>query len=360
MNLQTLATAADVAVGTALKDYSLIAGSTEPCEVARLVAHMPAILATQWSPFVASGSMTVSAVFCHNIPRVSWKSLLHSATKPCKPELADLLLILQRGSGVSRVSRSLLVQAKRAEGNDVCKLTQESELIQRYMYANWPSFEVLNPPANAPKIPTPFVVWQPTYYRSKQAKYAVVRPKGTCNEGWRLESAVAALPVSPSASAFTVPDGVSVGESDSLGLGLAKLYQGTEGRQCDLGDDWSQLTNYLVWFASDRMSQGLPLSHVAGGKVVAGASPPQIAAATSYMAQHAPFLKYTGNHHLLPGMDDWVHLDRVRDGFISWPLTPLERFIQEPVQGFGVIRIVIDDDLRIDDVEARRPSSTPL
>lgn len=357
---QQLENAADAAILLALNDTTVIKGTNEPSEVARLVNALPENLVQAWSGFVTSGAMTVSAAFCHAKPRVAWKSPLLGRVEPHEPELADLLLVMDVQGKNGRSRRALLIQVKKSkETGKQCTLTRENDLVQRYMYSEWPTFDVLGAHGNASQMPPKNVdISNPPASKNQQSRYAVVRSIGTNDPGWSLELAAAPFsppkpPAPPSHKAFKSLGNVTLGAQKSLGKGLAELYSGAIGRDCNIADDWSNLVSYLeayVW--EHTASSALP--HV---QAAVGAAPSALTSATSYLAAPAlQFVGYSGNRHV--PFSQWMYLHLFQPGagggvLYRWPRLnhpsepPETKF--EPEGGFGVIRIVVDQPLRSDE-----------
>jgi hypothetical protein len=354
---QQLVDAADVAIDLALKDTTVVKGTNEPSEVARLVNALPENLVHAWSGFVASGAMTVSAAFCHAKPRVAWISPLLGHSKPHEPELGDLLLVMDVQGKSGRSRRALLIQVKKSKTKGMqCTLTREDDLVQRHMYSEWPKFDVLGAQQNASQMPPQNVdISTPPASKNLQSRYAVVRSMGTTSPGWSLELATAPFspPKPPTHMTFKSLGNVGLGTQQSLGKGLAELYSGAIGRDCNVADDWSNLVSYLeayVW--EHTASDDLP--HV---QAAVGANPSALTSATSYLAAPAlQFVGYSGNRHV--PFRQWMDPNLFQSGegggvFYRWPQynhpsePPATNFA--PERGFGVIRIVVDQPLRIDE-----------
>lgn len=356
---QILANAADVAIGNALQDLSVVTGTDEPDEVARLVSALPDNLVNEWSGYVATGAMTVSAAFCHAKPRVAWASPLVGRTTPHKPELGDLLLIMDVQGPTGRKRRALLIQVKKSKSRTLkCTLTVEGDLVQRYMYSEWPIFNVLGAqPTTTNPPPQNVNIALPNTAKNLQSRYAVVRSAGTSSPGWKLELATAPflLPTPPIATSFKSIGNVTIGAQQTLGTGLAELYSGSTGRDCDVGDDWSNLIAYLENYVGIHTSS-FALPHV---QPAAAAAPSGLMSATSFLSSPSRFVGYSGNQHLLLGSDkrQWMDPRLLRYGaprgsFYRWPnhnypTVPGEK-IYEPNGGFGVIKVVLDYPLELE------------
>lgn len=362
---QFLADAAEAAVTRALRDKSVVKGTNEPSEVARLVNALPDHLVKEWSSFVVSGAMTVSAAFCHAKPRVSWASPLVGNQISHEPELGDLLFIMDVQGKTGRERRALMIQVKKSTNKNLkCTLSSEGDLVQRHMYSEWPNFDVLgaqpittNPPPHNVDISTPFKA------KNLQSRYAVVRSATTTSPGWTLELATA--PFKPSSTSktktFKSLGSVIIGAQQSLGNGLAELYKGVIGRDCDIGDDWSELVEYLEDYVGNHTSSSA-LPHV---QTTHGAIPTGLRSATSFLsAPHTTFVGYSGNRHLLThsGFSQWMDPELLCPGahggvLYKWPRHnyPTGRLKEEfkPDSGFGVIRIALDQPLKIEDETMR-------
>lgn len=350
-----LVDAADNAIKQSLQDGSVVAGTNEPSEVARLVNALPGNLVHAWSGYVASGALTVSAAFCHAKPRVSWASPLYNRADPHEPELGDLLLVMDVQGNSGRNRRALLIQAKKPKGK-ICTLSTEEDLVQRYMYANWwPPFRVLGIKAGVSVTPPqPVDISTPTAARDTQARYAIVRSNGSKDVGWFLEVGTGPfdVPQPPTATEFKSLGNVELGLQQTLGEGLVSLYSGTVGRDCRGSDDWSKLVAYLEAYVWEHTA-GYTLPHV---KPATGAAPSALVSATSFLSPPRNFVRFSQNRHLLFGMDDWMNRNLflgVAGGgaLYSWPQynRPLQASatLFEPQQGFGVIQIVVDHPLEI-------------
>lgn len=369
-----LVDAAESAIDLALNDRAVVTGTNEPSEVARLVNALPEKLVQAWSGFVASGAMTVSAAFCHAKPRVAWESPLVGHGKRHEPELGDLLLIMDVPGKTGRNRRALLIQVKKSKTTGTqCTLTREEDLVQRHMYSDWPEFDVLGAQGNASKLPPQKVdISWPQASKNLQSRYAVVRSIGTTDPGWSLELATAPFspPMPPTHKTFKSLGNVTLGAQESLGKGLVNLYLEAIGRDCNAADDWSALVSYLEAYVWEHTAID-DLPHV---QAAVGAAPSALTSATTYLAGPAlRFVAYSGNQHvpvsasmLIEGSRahgftsyrQWMHADLFQPvagggAVYRWPglnhpsEPPETKF--EPQSGFGVIRIVVDEPLRIDE-----------
>ncbi|VWC76100.1 hypothetical protein BLA39750_00881 [Burkholderia lata] len=351
MPINTLASNADLAVSLSRKDNSVIDGTSEPNQVARLVAKLPRNLVTAWQPFVQEGSLTVSAAFCHFKPRVKWSSPLQGKSKAFhSPELADLLLIFDvpQADG-SRVERALLIQAK-VSSKGSCSLTAEGDLVQRHMYAHWPAFSVLGRKPSVAKIPDPVNIKGGG--QSLQSRYACVEDDVGADPAWLIEAGDPTSPNVSTVSSFADGGGVSLTLSESLGDGLARMYAGSLGRRSDQADDWSSLVRYLeeyvVAYTATRK-----LSHVVPQP---GVTAPALTSATTFFAgSDCTFPRYRQVRHLLRGMNDWVNDVRwfqplhggggQRLGYLmDWPgeSLPGDAPVDLTEPSFAVIRISVE------------------
>lgn len=354
---QQLVDAADIAIELALKDNGIVEGTNEPSEVARLVNALPNNLVQAWSDFVGSGAMTITAAFCHAKPRVAWASPLMGHNKRHEPELGDLLLVMDVQSKNGRSRRALLIQVKKSKANGMqCTLTREDDLVQRYMYSDWPVFDVLGAQGNASKVPLKNVnISGLPSQMNLQARYAVVRSRDSKSPGWFLELATAPFspPQPPTHKKFKSLGNVTLGTQQSLGKGLAELYSGAIGRNCDVNDDWSNLISYLETYVWEHTAS----HHLPHVQAALGAVPSALTSATSYLAAPAhQFVAYSGNRHV--PASQWMSSNLFRPAknkgvLYKWPGLnyPLQssEIPVEPENGFGVIRIVIDQPLKLDD-----------
>lgn len=369
-----LVDAAELAIDLALNDRAVVSGTCEPSEVARLVNALPEKLVQAWSGFVASGAMTVSAAFCHAKPRVAWKSPLLGHPKSHEPELGDLLLMMDVQGKTGRNRRALLIQVKKSKTKGKkCNLTSEEDLVQRHMYSDWPEFDVLGAQGNASKLPPQKVdISRPPALRNLQSRYAVVRSIGTTDPGWSLELATAPFspPMPPTHKTFKSLGNVTLGAQQSLGKGLVELYSGAIGRDYDAADEWSDLVSFLEAYVWEHTAK-YKLPHA---KIAVGAAPSALTSATTYLSGPAlQFVGYSGNRHLSfsPRMRFLGYRGNAETPFSQWmdaelfqpvagggalyrwpglnhPSEPSETKF-EPQRGFGVIRIVVDEPLRIDE-----------
>jgi len=357
--IQKLIDEAENAIELSLKDKTVVEGTDEPSEVARLVNALPDNLVRAWSDFVKKGAMTVSAAFCHAKPRVTWKSPLLNHPEPHEPELADLLLIIDVQGKTKRDRRALLIQVKKSKTKGKrCTLTKEGDLVQRHMYSDWPTFDILGTWQNAIKTPPKNVsISTPSPLKDLGTRYAVVRSIGTNHPGWSLELSTAAYspPQPPIHSKFKSFGHVTLGTQQSLGTGLVDLYLGKIGRDCDASDDWSNLVSYLEAYVWEHTNSD-DLPHV---EVTAGATPSALTSATTYLAT-SNFVMYSGNTHVLGSQWMYPALFEPQGGgaaIYRWPglnrpSTPSEIEFR-PESGFGVIRVVIDYPLDVSASEDR-------
>lgn len=351
MTLTDLALAADDAINQARLDNTIIDGSDEPDQVARLVTSLPKLLVDAWHKYVKSGALTVSAAFCHAKPKVSWKSTLLG--KPTHgPELADLLFIFDvKNSGGTRIRRSLLIQAKKGDGAK-CTLSDEGDLTQRYMYSDWPPMSLKGVPKSFAVTPT--FVLKPVG-ADNQARYACFDSNSATTPAWTLEGSASTMPNTAGLTSFKDGGTVALTLNSSLGMGLAQLYNGTLGRQCDIpGDDWSELTGYLERYISKHVPYNKNKKTFPSVTVHPGISPlPLVAASSFFAAFPIAFPRHSATEHLLLGMNDWVHMNMVRPAgenglFYDWPpynTSPPEKPINLDSPGLGIIRVVIDEPL---------------
>ncbi len=262
---------------------------------------------------------------------------------------------VQGKTGRSR--RALLIQVKKSKTKRMqCTLRTEEDLVQRHMYSDWPEFDVLGAPGHASKLPPKAVnIASSSALKNLQSRYAIVRSKSTSNPGWSLELATAPFSPSkpPAHQTFKSLGKVTLGAQQTLGKGLADLYSGAIGRDCNLADDWSILVSFLETYVWEHTaSQKLP--HVTAA---AGAAPSALSSATTFMA--APSLSFvgcSGNQHV--PFNQWMQSElfqHVPQGgaLYRWPdhnhpRTPPETKFK-PNSGFGVIRIVVDRPLRFDE-----------
>lgn len=349
-----LATSADQAVLLASNDKSIITGSSEPNQVARLVTSLPHQLVKAWQPFVASGALTVSAAFCHAKPLVDWSSPF-SEKSTRRSELGDLLIIFDTpdSRGV-RIKRSLLIQAKISKTSS-CSISSETELAQRYLYSHWPEMKLCGvPPALTAPDPLDISDCFSDGGQDIQARYAGVEVGSVVSPAWFLESGASTFPSITGGSSIKSAGSISLSFKSSLGSGLAEIYLGRLGRRCDLNDKWSELSVYLEKYVSKFVPWN-PLPHVS---VKSGISPlPLVAATTLFANKQEPFPLYTDTGHLIYGMREWVEPKLLEAGprhslLYHWPDYNISRQIDHKLEidqpGFGIIRVAIDQPLVFD------------
>ncbi|VWD20390.1 hypothetical protein [Burkholderia lata] len=303
MQINALASSADLAVSLSRKDNSVIDGTSEPNQVARLVAKLPKNLVKAWQPFVKEGVLSVSAAFCHFKPRVKWDSPLkgRSGTHH-SPELADLLLIFDvPQTDGSRLERALLIQAK-VSSKKYCSLKDEGDLVQRYMYSNWPKFSVLGIKPTIANISNPVNIGGSG--KNSQSRYACVEDDVGADPAWLVEVGDPTSPDVSTVSSFEDGGSVSLMLSESFGEGLARMYAGSLGRRSDQADDWSSLVRYLEEYVVSHTASR-KLSHVT---VQPGMTAPALTSSTTFFAgTDCTFPRYRQVRHLLRGMNDWVN-----------------------------------------------------
>lgn len=350
----TLSSAADSAIKKARSNNNIITGRSEPNEVARLVASLPEQLIHAWQPFVTEGAMTVSAIFCHAKPRVSWESPLNGRLAH-QPELADLLFIFDTQHNGAREERALLIQAKISDAGKL-NLSTEGELVQRYMYSNWPKISLPKTPNHLLPSSSPLIL-SPAGINpcDIQGRYACVEQCLTADPAWLIESGPSTMSkLSDKATTFKSSGDISLSLSTSLGEGLVQIYSGLLGRRSDQKDDWSKLIKYLQSYAA-HYAQQKSLPHVTS---CAGAIPPPITSAKTYFANITPkFLRHSKIKHLLLGLNDWIDPHLIiptphGGSTLNWHISPPPgstglNFDDTP-PGFGVIRIAIDEPLHTD------------
>ncbi len=124
-----------------------ISGDQEPKEVARLIFGLPTALQAIWQRGVptamAGQQVEVGGRFCHMSPKVRWSGNDGAHTFTHAPELADLLVTVERYGQ----RKALLIQtkARKAASNTsrvTMRLSDAGTTVQRYMYAKWPPLTV--------------------------------------------------------------------------------------------------------------------------------------------------------------------------------------------------------------------------
>lgn len=351
MPLTHLIQTAESAISQSRQDDSIVKGTSEPNQVARIVAGLPEMLVNAWGPYVKTGALTVSGVFCHAKPYVSWESPF-DATKTERPELADLLIIFDKTADDGmQEERALLLQAKVGKGGEF-SISNGGPQVQRYMYATWKPFKVLgvNEEFTQPLIPTD-IKSSPDI----GTRYVCVDEDRNATSAWMLEDNAATFDESKSANSFKdIPRKTYYAEK-SLAAGLVEMYQGVLGRLTKQKDDWSTLIEYLVEFATYQNSAtGAKLSNVA---LQSSVEPVFISKATTFVPypnsiHTMPFLfpRYWNKQHLFHTVNNWcepswIHKGNKNGAYIKWfgpPKENIEINLQEGESGFGIIRIALD------------------
>lgn len=325
MDIQALTALAEAATSQCVGDTSNVAGTGEIAEVARLVLGLPDRLVKSWGPQLHLGKIEVDGVFCHATPQAFWTDP-YNAPHLQHPELCDLLIVLDDyPPHGARQRRAFLLQAKRGQSG-MFAVGTGGPSVQRYMYANWPKFDLVGRPLddllNVQLAP-------PSPGQCPGSRYALVDDTSSPKR-WSIE-VTQAQPIIPSTSfndyACQVLAPIGLGEA------LVGMMSGTVGSQCN--GDWGCVVAYLLKLAKEREAEnrqpagvksstsGVILAHSAHASTFVNALP----TSASFTLREYPFM-----HHLL--RSQWREDIRHRSTLMSG-----DRF--EPTEGFGVIHIKI-------------------
>jgi len=323
MNTTLLTQLADEAIDRCMLDTSQVVGVGEIAQVARLVLCLPDVLVNAWRPHMTSGWMEIEGVFCHATPNAYWDDPGSTSTPPeqKQPELCDLMIVIE--TGVNRQSkadkRAFIVQAKLGESGSI-KIGSGGPAVQRYMYANWPLFDLCGLPLDRLKG----VNIAPNMAGSCEGgRYACV---DVANRTWSIEAAQAPV-VSPFnklddyASTVTTPE--------SLGSELVAALAGQAGAECR--GHWALLVHHLQLLAVARLFEG---REPAGVKAQAAAKPLSHACRASTFVgrwEGTPFARTFG-------YDERVLYSLLERGGSVASTIPKGELL-EPQQGFGVLKI---------------------
>lgn len=323
MNTTLLAQQANAAIDQCMLDTSQVVGSGEVAQVARLVLGLPNLLVDAWRPHIASGWIEVEGVFCHATPNAYWDDPQSTRTPPeqRQPELCDLMIVVDTGAtrGSPLETRAMLVQAKLGESGAI-KISSGGPAAQRYMYANWPLFDLCGlplPPLKGVNIAPPLAG------TCRGSRYACV---DVSNRTWTFEAAQA-----PVVSPFNRLDDYAstVFTSASLGAELVATLIGQAGEKC--AGDWARLVYHLQRLAVARLFEG---RHPAGVKAQVGATPLSHACRASTFAsrwENAPFVQ-------TPLLYNRAPYSLLQHGGSVGSTIPKGELL-EPQRGYGILKI---------------------
>ena len=320
MNSKVLSTLANQEIAGCVSNTSRVLGTGEVAEVARLVLGLPDLLVNKWRPYVAAGTLEVEGVFCHASPQAKWINPFSKKIPPEEkhPELCDLIIVVEStGSGSSPAGkRAALIQAKLGT-NKSMKISGHGPSVQRFMYANWPAFDLAGKPMgkliNVQIRPTPNGTCQGT-------RYACV---DVGNQRWDVEASQASEVVSH--SSFGQYSG-TFKASDTLGDFLVAMLGGASGANCT--GNWEGLVKHLQNLAIVRLLTGQSL---AGVKAAASTSALSHAARAIAYVSHVP--------PLVPNSPwrEWYVPTGLMNRSTRSTFSRGETF--SPTQGFGILTI---------------------
>jgi hypothetical protein len=142
--IPSLESAADAAINGVLRTGAVAAKQKVPTGevgfVAAFVLGAVPDIARAWRPIIKPHgySIQMTGVFCHQTPMASFTDT-SGVARTC--ELADLLVVVDdMTSGAATIRWAVLVQAKMAKKRGGQTLTQQGDLIQLDLLANWPNF----------------------------------------------------------------------------------------------------------------------------------------------------------------------------------------------------------------------------
>lgn len=330
----SLATAAEAAVRTCLANPSLVLGTGETAEVARLVLHLPDALVNAWKPFMSAGELDVLGVFSHKTPKTRWVDPRTKETQ--SPELCDLLLVIDSTSAQGRARRALVVQAKPASSGSSGKfsVSKGSPEVQRYLYTHWPKFTLTG--SGGSSI-TAFDIAPLAVGTCPGTRYACVNVGANPPaSGWWVEGKQAHATKEGSYSGTfqaTVP----------LGEALSDMVGGKLGAALTSDSDWKKLVEQLETVAENRQLLGKNLSDVVA--TASGTVLNHVKAASLFMTDASRFFdsKATCGHSY------WGD-DALGSGAIPPNGERPAVIVEEEGVGFGVIYVrLILPEWRIDE-----------
>lgn len=242
-----LATAAENAIRACRVETNPVAGSGEVAEVARLVLQLPEKLTREWSKHLSGGELDVIGVFSHKTPKTSWTCTLDETVY--RPELCDLLIVLDREDAGVRTKRALMIQAKVADpqaapGDFI--IAKDGEDAQRYLYAHLPHFRL----TGLASKPAAFNITPSPNGSCLGSRYASINVDcATSNSGWWLERT---QPVAPAKPKILADYAGRYQANTPLGQALYEMLTGSLGAALTLGSEWERLVEHLMRVAEAR------------------------------------------------------------------------------------------------------------
>lgn len=284
-----LADLAEAAIRNCLGNTTLVAGSGETAEVARLVLQLPEELVSAWRQELTAGELDIIGVFCHKTPRARFNDTI--AHWSGEPELCDLMLVVDSEDSGVRDRRALLIQAKLPSGAASGQFLIETGTPekQRYLYTNWPQFELTGLGRPLPPI---FQIAPKPIGSCLGSRYACVDVSTPAPaSGWLIEDAQAQVP----------NDGNYYGVQQAtlpLGEALRRMLAGTLGAPLTSGSEWERLEKHLLAVAEHRSAAGKGPSDVKA--TASGTLLPHVAAASLFIRNSHVFFdsKATAGYRL--------------------------------------------------------------
>lgn len=243
-----LGAAADTAVNGSLRMGARHVGQTQPTGevgfVAAVVLGAVPAIAAAWRPILrpAGYSVSLTGVFCHQTPRVSFRDAV-GTLRHC--ELADLLVVVDDlSSGTPGRRWAALIQAKMARKGGGQSLASQGDLTQLDLLSRWPQFTL--PPGFAPGARD----FSTCVHRGGPldcGRYGLI--DGQPAPAWHLQAPAKSMPAG----------------GDQLGTFLARMIENGQvgyGREATgFSDDWSRTVDELT-----KVTAGLAFAYAAGLK----------------------------------------------------------------------------------------------
>jgi hypothetical protein len=330
-----------------------VKGGGEVAEVARVVLNGPRNLVNEWAPHLGAGTLSVVGVFTHQTPKAIWVDPRDGKTQ--RPELGDLLVVVDRDDGVVRTQRALLIQAKVADTKQTggrFSLGKDGPAIQRYMYAHWPAFEL----TGFDKHAGPFDIKPAIDGQCAGSRYATVNIETPSPaSGWWVESAQPSIPAKPCfgpprTPGTTLPS-VPADQRDPLamvgydgsfdatvpfGQALRDMLVGTLGAILEASPEWGDVVEHLKSVALERDSASRKMS---GVKAVRSTAELKNIKSESRVMKFAPVYYYPGGQvSPEPFAARSINLKGMPPLGMRW-LAPFA----SPPSGFGILYIRLDN-----------------
>lgn len=283
----------------------------------------------------------ISGVFCHKTPQAKHLSGVTHCEQ--SPELGDLLLCVEQIVGKKqRSSSALLLQAKMGQkvgGTGQFGVGTGSEAVQRYLYANWPSFSLTGLPGSSPQ----FDIAPPVAGQCPGSRYACIESSPAPNEsGWWIEERQATA-VTPYSGTF--PAAVGLGEA------LTRMVNGSLGAPLEdcvnlTNLEWKRLVGHLLNVAVRRDARDKNPPDVSG---VSGYKPPHHAVACLMKWQGQEFLAEDPFEFLLQKRTPWKLFRSLLEDGMYYPWPPYwqpptsELVLDKDQRGLGIIRVTLID-----------------